>query len=374
MPAPALIGRLTPLVAQFDVAGPLSWAAPHGSGHINDTYALHCAGSRYCMQRINHHVFRNVPQTMENIVRVTRHVRRKVIERGGDPDRETLTIVPAKDGQSWYRDDEGFYWRVYLLIEGASTCDEVGSLAFVREAARAFAQFQHDIADLPGSRLHETIPHFHDTVHRLDHFRRAVAENVRRRAGASQAEIAFVNERASSLGTVVELLADGSLPERITHNDTKLNNAMIDDQTGRGLCVLDLDTVMPGSVLYDFGDAVRLGASTAAEDETDLSLVGLSLERYTELARGYLSQAAAFLTAREISLLAFSCWLMTLECGMRFLTDYLEGDGYFKTHRREHNLDRCRTQFAMVQAMEAHRAEMEDIVSCLVTTARAKVD
>ena len=336
------------------------------SGHINDTYCSEFEDRgrrvRYVNQRINHHVFREPEKLMENIERVTRHARERIAAAGGDPARETLTIVPARDGRSFHRTAGGDYWRTFLYIEGARTYDKVEDLRHVYAASRAFGSFQKMLGRLPGGRLHETIPNFHHTRKRFEAFRSALARDAAGRAAAVRPEVDFVLARGAETGVVVDGLAAGLIPERVTHNDTKLNNVMIDDRTGRGICVIDLDTVMPGSVLYDFGDSVRLGAATAAEDERDLSLVGFDLRLFDRLAEGYLDAARDFLTAEETRLLAFSARLLTLECGIRFLTDHLEGDVYFKVHRDGHNLDRARTQFKMVAEMERRADEMEAVV------------
>jgi Ser/Thr protein kinase RdoA (MazF antagonist) len=350
----------------FAVEGRWVSSCPIPSGHINDTYCseFEAAGRRikYVNQRINHLVFREPEKLMENIERVTRFARKQILVAGGDPLRETLTIVPTRDGASFHKTPEGTYWRTFLYIDGARTYDRVEDLRHVYAASRAFGRFQKMLSRLPGGRLHETIPDFHHTRKRFEAFLAAVERDPANRAAAVRPEIGFVLERERDTGAVVDGLAAGRLPERVTHNDTKLNNVMIDDKTGEGVCVIDLDTVMPGSVLYDFGDSVRLGAATAAEDERDLSRVGFDARLFDRLAAGYLDAAREFLTDGEKQLLAFSARLLTLECGMRFLTDHLSGDVYFKIHREGHNLDRCRTQFKMVAEMERMTAEMETVI------------
>jgi len=336
------------------------------SGHINDTYCseYEVGGRRvrYVNQRINHLVFREPEKLMENIERVTRFARDEIVAAGGDPLRRTLTIVPARDGSSFYRTPGGDYWRTFLFIEGARTYDKVDDLRHVYSASRAFGAFQRMLSKLPGGRLHEPIPDFHHTRKRFEAFRAALGRDAAGRAAAVRPEVEFVLAREKDTGVIVEGLAAGRIPERVTHNDTKLNNVMIDDRTGEGICVIDLDTIMPGSVLYDFGDSVRLGAATAAEDERDLAKVGFDLGLFDRLAEGYLDAARDFLTDEEARLLAFSAKLLTLECGLRFLTDHLSGDVYFKVHREGHNLDRCRTQFRMVAEMEKRMPEMEAVV------------
>jgi len=352
------------IASAFAVEGHWIASRPIDSGHINDTYCseFEAAGkrTRYLNQRINHLVFREPGKLMENIRRVTSFAREQIVAAGGDPLRETLNIVPARDGSPFIRTPDGNYWRTFLYIEGARTYETVENLRHVYAASRAFGAFQRMLRRLPGGRLHETIPNFHHTRKRFEALAAAVDKDPCNRAAGT--EIAFALEREGDTGIIVEGLASGRIPERVTHNDTKLNNVLIDDRTGEGICVIDLDTVMPGSVLYDFGDSVRLGAATAAEDERDLSKVGFDTRLFDRLAAGYLDAARDFLTDEETRLLAFSAKLLTLECGMRFLTDHLEGDVYFKIHREGHNLDRCRTQFKMVAEMERRMPEMEAVI------------
>lgn len=355
------------LVPHFVFDGEFVRAEPYGFGHINDTYTAYFRRvdgkvHRYLMQRINQFVFKGVEGLMRNIAAVTAHLRQKIVRAGGDPDRETLTLIPTIEGGAFYKTPEGDYWRAYIFIEDAQTYEEVKSLDQVYNAAKAFGDFQRLLADFPAGQLHETIPGFHHTEKRFKAFAEAVERDVENRARAVRAEIRFVEERAGDASVLVDLLAQGTLSERVTHNDTKFNNIMIDDETGKGICVIDLDTVMPGSPLYDFGDAVRYGANPAAEDERDLSKVCIDLDIYDRFVAGFLDSAHGFLTQEEVGYLSFSARLMTFECGMRFLTDYLSGDVYFKTHRDNHNLDRCRTQFAMVADMEAKYDQMEKIV------------
>jgi len=350
----------------FTVEGRWVSSCPIPSGHINDTYCSKFEADgrliKYVNQRINHLVFREPEKLMENIERVTRFAREQIVAANGDPLRETLNIVPARDGKSFHVTPEDAYWRMFRYIDGARTYDKVEDLRHVYSASRAFGAFQKMLSRLPGGRLHETIPNFHHTRKRYEAFLAAVGKDAARRAADVKPEIAFVLEREKDAGVIVDGLAAGRIPERVTHNDTKLNNVMIDDRTGEGICVIDLDTVMPGSVLYDFGDSVRLGAATAAEDERDLSQVGFDLGLFDRLAEGYLDAAREFLTDEEVRLLAFSAKLLTLECGVRFLTDHLNGDVYFKIHRDGHNLDRCRTQFKMVAEMERRMDEMQAVV------------
>ncbi|NIA22125.1 MAG: phosphotransferase [Anaerolineaceae bacterium] len=353
---------LASIVRHFAIEGEFLGAAAYGSGHINDTYASRFRTTRglvrYIHQRINHQVFKSPGKLMENIERVTQHLCTKITAAGGDPRREALSLVPTRDGRSYHRDGDGNFWRTYLFIEGARTYDVIENLDHVYHAARAFGEFQRMITDLPSPRLHETIPDFHHTPKRIAAFRLAVAQDAAGRAGAVRDEIEFVEQRADRASRLVELAAAGTLPERITHNDTKFNNVMIDEATGRGLCVIDLDTVMPGLAMYDFGDAVRTGTNPAAEDERDLAKVEMSLALFDRLAHGYLDAAREFLSDAEIGELAFSGWLITLEIGLRFLADHLAGDVYFKVHRPDHNL----AQFRMVADMEQKADRMAAII------------
>ena len=358
------VEHLRRVFAGFQAWGDLLDAAPYGSGHINDTYrvAASLAGTpvSYLLQRINHEIFKQPDRVMENILRVTEHLRGKAAGAAG-ASRQTLTVIPARDGQPCVRDGEGNWWRLYLFIEGARTYDIIESERQAFEAARAFARFQDQLADLPAPRLHETIPAFHNTLSRLAALEAAIAADPCGRRAEVAAEIAFVEARRSQCGRLLARHAKGEIPERITHNDTKINNVMLDDATGEGVCVIDLDTVMPGLALYDFGDMVRSATAAAREDERDLSQVGCRIAMFEALARGYLS-GATFLQPAEVDELVFSGRLITLTIGIRFLTDYLSGDVYFRTRRPGQNLDRCRTQFQMVRSMEAQADAMEAIV------------
>ncbi|MGI6335744.1 MAG: phosphotransferase enzyme family protein [Eubacteriales bacterium] len=335
----------------------------YGSGHINDTFAVYFCGNgktwRYILQRINTDIFTDVDALMENIAGVTSYLRREIEARGGDYTRETLNVVPTRDGKSYYRDTTGGAWRGYLFIEGAKTYDTVKDPKDFYNAARAFGKFQNLLQSYPAATLHETIVQFHDTAKRYRDFEAAVAADIKGRAKDVQPEIEFVRAREKDTHVLVDMLASGELPLKVTHNDTKLNNVMIDDKTGEGIAVIDLDTVMPGLSVYDFGDSIRFGASTAAEDEKDLNKVWMDIKLYEIYLRGFLETAGDGLTANEIQMLPMGSKLMTLECGMRFLTDYLSGDVYFRLHYPEQNLDRCRTQFKLVADMERQWAEME---------------
>ena len=358
--------ELRAVAAAFRLGGSYCGGAPYGTGHINDTFAISFeqggVTTRYILQRINENVFRNVDAVMENVARVTAHAGRRAVASGApDAIRRALTLIPTRAGGNLHRDAAGA-WRCYIFIEGAQSHDIIEHPAMAREGARAFGEFQRLLSDLPGGRLLETIPNFHHTRRRFDTLRRVVAEDKRGRVREAAAEIALVLEREAMVDVLLDLQARGEIPERVTHNDTKLNNVLIDDTTGAGICVIDLDTVMPGLALYDFGDMVRSATNSAAEDEPDTSLVTARLEIFDALAEGYLGATRSILNAAEIAHLAFSGRLITLEVGIRFLTDFLEGDVYFKIKHPAHNLDRARTQLALVRSMEAQQDKMEAII------------
>lgn len=351
----------------FCLHGDFSEAKPYGSGHINDTFAAtyNQAGRpvRYIHQRVNHNIFKNVPALMENIERVTSHQRQLLQEAGdGDASRKSLTLVPTRDGAAFHRDADGNFWRTYLFIEGASTHDVIRTEAQAEQAARGFGAFQKLVATLPGARLHETIPDFHNSPARFAQLEAALAKDTANRATTARAEIDFCLACKPWVGRLLELHQAGKLPERVTHNDTKLNNVMLDDRTQEPVCVIDLDTVMPGLALYDFGDMVRTATNSAPEDERDLSKTFVRMNIFESLVRGYLSTARDFLVPEEINQLAFAGQLITFEIGTRFLADYLNGDIYFKVHRDGHNLDRCRTQFKLVREMQERMEEMQGTV------------
>lgn len=354
------------VAAEFAFGGSVLSAEPYGSGHINDTFLTLTETDgrrrRFILQRINHQIFRQPDRLMENVARVCAHAHAKLRAAGAaDAHRRALRLIPTHQGKDWFVDQHGNRWRCYDFIEGATGHDVVRSPAQAEAAAKAFGAFQALLADLPGERLHETIPDFHHTPSRFARFQSALAKDSHGRAAAAGPEIAFALARAGEVGLVVDALRDGSLPERVTHNDTKLNNVLLDDVTQEGVCVIDLDTVMPGSALYDFGDLVRTSTSPAAEDETDLSRVRMQLPMFDALVRGYLASARCFLTPREKELLPFAGKLITFEIGLRFLTDWLEGDTYFKIKRPTHNLDRCRTQFKLVASIEEQLPAMRMI-------------
>ncbi len=331
---------------------------PYGDGHINDTYLVN---GKYIMQGINTSIFKNPQRLMENIVMVTEHLKEKIIKKGGNPLNETLTVVRTRDGKIMEMGEDGRAYRVYVFIVSDSY-NNTDSAELVYNEARAFGEFHKQLADFDASRLFEVIPDFHNTKKRFETFLSKVEEDKYNRRESVKEEIDFFISRREYTSRVVDILGTDEMPLRVTHNDTKLNNILFKKGTKQALSIIDLDTVMPGSVLYDFGDAIRTGASLAAEDERDLSKVGINMELFRAFSEGFLSESAESLTKTERKMLAFSAILLTFECGMRFLTDYLDGDNYFKTAREGHNLDRARTQIRMVMDMESRLDEMNAIV------------
>jgi Ser/Thr protein kinase RdoA (MazF antagonist) len=360
--------NIADIAGHFCFVGRFIEAGPFGNGHINDTYAVVCSPTgerinRYILQKINHFVFREPAALMENIQRVTNHLGQKISTAGGDRFRQTLNLVPTMDGGNLYQDPVGDYWRAYHFIEGSRTYEKAGSFQHIYQAAWAFGNFQRLLTDFPAEQLHETIPNFHHTPKRFQAFVDAVQADACNRAAGVREEIQFIECREQDTRLLLEMSEQGLLPQRVTHNDSKFNNVMIDNRTGKGICVIDLDTVMPGLAPYDFGDIVRSAAALAAEDEPERSKAGLSLETFDSLAQGYLDAGRGFLNAAEVDNLAFSARLITLEQAIRFLTDYLNGDVYYKVHRPGQNLDRARTQIDMVRDMEVKYEQMERVVS-----------
>ncbi len=358
--------RIPEAIEGLDFQGNYVSHERYGNGHINDTFVVYFDQGdkkvRYILQRMNHEIFKNPEQLMSNICKVTEFLKECIRKRNGDIDRETLNVIYAKTGEPYFVDSIGSYWRGYKFIENSICYEKVQKPEDFYEGAVAFGRFQKLLEDFDASTLYETIADFHNTPVRYEAFQDAVAKDVMGRVKDVKPEIDFLMARENDMKVCMELLKKGELPLRVTHNDTKLNNIMMDKDTGRGICVIDLDTVMPGLAINDFGDSIRFGANTALEDETDLAKVSLSLELFELYTRGYLEGCEGSLSNKEIQMLPMGAKLMTLECGMRFLTDYLQGDTYFRIHREGHNLDRCRTQLALVADMERKWDAMAEIV------------
>ena len=354
------------IVHRFRFGGDITDSHLCKYGHINDTFVVRVGqngrNQRYILQRINHHVFRQPEALMSNIMRVTSFLREKIEQDGGDPDRETLTLIPTKEGRLYHATPDGDFWRAYRYIEGARTYLQPERPEQLFQAGRAFGRFLRLLDDFPAGELHETIPDFHHTPKRFEALVQAVDEDAHNRARGVRDLIAQAEARGEKMGLIITALQSGKLPQRVTHNDTKFNNVLLDEATGEAICVVDLDTVMPGSALYDFGDFVRTGANTGAEDEQNLDRVSLNLDYFDAIARGFLQETAGALTPLEREWLPLSAWLLTFEVAMRFLTDYLNGDVYFRIHRPDHNLERARAQFRLAMDMEAREDAMARIV------------
>ena len=355
--------KIIEIFSQFDVKDNLVSIKPFGDGHINDTFLVTCANSKYTLQQLNHNVFREPEHVMHNIRMVTEHLAKKIVAAGGDPMRETLNIIRTKDGNTHYFDGQQGFFRMFTFVDGARSYPAVEKPEHFYNAARTFGRFQNMLADFPANELYETIPNFHNTVSRYNDFMKAVEEDKAGRRAFIEDDIAFVTARKDMCSVVLDSIENGTVPVRVTHNDTKYDNILIDDETGKGICVIDLDTVMPGSMLYDYGDSLRFGTNAGAEDEKDLSKVWCRLDLFEEFTRGFIEELGSSMTEREFELMPIAGRLITFECGMRFLTDFLNGDVYFKIHRPSHNLDRARAQFKLAEDMEKHEAEMVEIVN-----------
>lgn len=373
----ALLGRMSEetevksvvelIVEKFDVEGSFVSAKPFGNGHINETRIVKTKSEdgnihKYILQKINKSVFKDPAKLMENYVAVTEYIRRRVIKEGGEPEREVITVVKALNGDTYTVDNRGDYWRMLLYIPNSMSYDKVERPEQFYDSAVAFGNFQYMLRDYPADTLYETIPNFHNTPDRYRQLMEAVSRDACGRLEEVRAEVEFAKERREFAETLERAHREGKLPLRVTHNDTKLNNILFDSETGRSLCVVDLDTIMPGYSVNDFGDSIRFGASTALEDEADLSLVNFDIELYELYVKGFIEGVKCGLTDTELELLPIGAIMMTYECGMRFLTDYLNGDTYFKTHRPGQNLDRARNQFKLVSDMEKVLPEMHAIV------------
>ena len=356
------------IISRFDISGKLVSCSRYGEGHINETYLAITENSgketKYILQRINGKLFPDADKLMSNSCLVTDFNRKKIAERGGDPDRESLTVVRTRDGKPYYHDgatDSNF--RVYKFITGAVAYQIVEKPEHFYESAMAFGNFANLLAEFDAKKLYEILPNFHNTEKRFKDFENSLLKDAENRAAGVKKEIDFVLKRKDYCGRIVNLLKSGEMPTKVTHNDTKLNNVMLDEITGKYVAVIDLDTIMPGSICYDFGDSIRFGCNTGAEDEPDLSKVNFDINLFKSYAKGYLTALGKSVTKTERDNLAFGAILMTYECGMRFLADYLDGDIYFRTARADHNLDRARTQFKLIEDMEKALSEMEKIIA-----------
>lgn len=355
------------VIDSFRFKGDFVSVKEFGSGHINKTYIVTFddAGkeTKYVLQQVNDNVFKNVDELMKNVFSVTSYLRGIIKGYGGDADRETLHYIKTKDDQRYYKNDDGSFYRAYIFVKDSKSYNTADTPEIFKSSGQAFGKFQRLLADFKVDQLTETIPHFHDTSWRYQNeFLPAISKDAAGRVAECSDEIEFVKSYASQMSKLTDMIDSGDLPLRVTHNDTKLNNVMFDEFTNECVCVIDLDTVMPGLALYDFGDSIRFGASTAEEDEADLSKVEMSLDYFKAYAEGFLSEAGSAFNQAEKDNLAFASLLMTLECGMRFLTDYINGDVYFKVHFPEHNLVRARNQFKLVADMDSKMSQMEEII------------
>jgi hypothetical protein len=358
--------RIVDISTNFQIKGKCNYAEIHSSGHIHTTYLLGSDRSfsslQYILQKVNQHVFPRPDQLAKNIRSVTEHIRRKAASLGRDPLRAALTMIPTLDDKFIYQHHEGGVWRMFEFIPGTRTYEEPQNSHQVYQAGLAMGDFLCLLEDFPAEDLVETIPDFHNTPLRFSSFKKTVDKDSLGRVREVLPEINFVLARQSEMSQMVDMLASGELPLSVTHNDTKISNVLFDEQTGEAVCMIDLDTVMPGTLLYDFGDAARTITNTAAEDEPNLALVDFNLDYFEQLARGFTQNASGILTAQEFSLLPFSAILMTLECGMRFLDDHLRGDVYFRTSRENHNLERARVQFRLIERMEDKLDLMSEVI------------
>ena len=359
--------NLEDAIYAFGFGNRCSYVKPFGAGHINETYAVYMPGEggdelAYVLQRVNSNVFKDPAGVMDNIFGVTEYLRNVIRREGGDPDRETLSYIKTKSGCNYFEDSEGEPWRCYNFIPDSVCYQLVEEPEQFYQSGSSFGHFLKQLSDYPASKLNETIPDLHNTIRRFEAFQVALKRDLKNRADSCRPEIDFVLAREKDCGVLVHQQDEGILPLRVTHNDTKLNNILFDEKTGKGLCIIDLDTIMPGLAANDFGDSIRFGAATAEEDEPNLDLMHFDISLYELYVKGYLEETKDVLTEAEIGSLPWGARLMTLECGIRFLTDYLQGDTYFKTDYPEHNLIRARTQFRLVDEMEQQFERMQEIV------------
>ena len=358
-------------IRQFNFEGKYLSAEELRSGNINSTYKLIFAkadGTRigYILQKINTVVFKDPDGVMENIINVIDHIDKKLVAKGENTDRRLLHFITTKSGGYMCKDTNGYFWRAYLFVDGVTAHNSISEPNLFYEAGRGFGEFQKNLFDFPAEKLHETIPDFHNTKRRFYAFVAAIAEDKAGRVRDLEPEIDFLFERRKMMSEVVDKIDSGILPVRVTHNDTKLNNVLIDDATGKAVCVIDLDTVMPGSSLYDYGDAIRFGASTAAEDEPDVSKITVDMELFKLFTKGFVEEVASALTKEEIHYLPLGAKVMTCELALRFLTDYINGDEYFKINSPDHNLVRARAQMKLLTEIEKKYDEMTEYVDSLI--------
>lgn len=358
---------ISQILAAYALPGTVADVARHGKGHINDTFCVVCktpegGTARFILQRLSQAAFPHPEEVMENFVGITSYLRREILAEGGDPLRETLSLVKTGDGADFVTDAEGRAWRLMPFIENAE-CYQSATPELFAASGRAFGRFQYMLRDYPARTLHETIPHFHDTESRFEQFLAALEADKMNRAEGISPEIQFILRRKADCGVALRALREGKLPLRVTHNDTKLNNILIDRDTHEGICIIDLDTTMPGLAINDFGDSIRFGANHCMEDEQDLTKVNFDISLYEVFTRGFLEGARGSLTPAELEYLPWGARLMTLECGIRFLTDYLDGDHYFHVSHPRQNLDRARTQLKLVKDMEEQFDAMGAVVA-----------
>lgn len=358
---------ISQILAAYVLPGTVADVARHGKGHINDTFCVVCktpegGTARFILQRLSQAAFPHPEEVMENFVGITSYLRREILAEGGDPLRETLSLVKTGDGADFVTNAEGRAWRLMPFIENAE-CYQSATPELFAASGRAFGRFQYMLRDYPARTLHETIPHFHDTESRFEQFLAALEADKLNRAEGVSPEIQFILRRKADCGVALRALREGKLPLRVTHNDTKLNNILIDRDTHEGICIIDLDTTMPGLAINDFGDSIRFGANHCMEDEQDLTKVNFDISLYEVFTRGFLEGARGSLTSAELEYLPWGARLMTLECGIRFLTDYLDGDHYFHVSHPRQNLDRARTQLKLVKDMEEQFDAMGAVVA-----------
>jgi len=358
---------LKEIFSLFKTKGSYINGKPYGSGHIHDTFLIETSGSdNYVLQRLNNNVFKNIPAMQENIERVTNHIREKLKARNSkDIKRECLTFLYSHTGKTWINDGDGSYWRTSIYIPDHRSYDIMDTPLKAFESGKAIGNFQSMLADFKGKPLNETIPYFQHVGKRLETFLNKIKEDRVNRVSSVADDIRFINDRAEEMKVILNLGSDGIMPVRITHNDTKFNNILL-DQNDKALCLIDLDTVMPGFIHYDFGDAMRTGANNATEDEPDLSKVNFNLEMFSAFSEGYLSEARSFITPKELEYLAFAPLLITYTQAVRFLTDYIDGDRYYKIHHEHHNLQRTKAQIKLIMSMEEQYEEMKNIIGGLL--------